>query len=93
MKININCRPIKVSVVSHLLIVEDDVWYPYELRRHSNRCHIVIVRWSPAKFVVIPLLGDTNSRCFRGCDPLLSRHMSLCTNKREKKKILIINQH
>lgn len=83
MKININCRPIvKVSIVSVLLIIEDNVWYPYELWRHSNRRHIVIVRWSPAKFVVIPLLGDTN-RDVLGAVILYLSYKSLCMNKKK----------
>lgn len=31
-----------------LLVVEDDIWNPYELRRHPDGRYIVIIRRTPA---------------------------------------------
>lgn len=41
-----------------LLVVEDDVWHPYQLWWNSYRRHVIVVRWPPAKFIVIPLLVE-----------------------------------
>lgn len=51
-----------------LLVVEDDVWHPYQFWWNSYRRHIVIVRWPPAKFIVIPLLLEGNIRVIDAID-------------------------
>lgn len=51
-----------------LLVVEDDVWHPYQFWWNSYRRHVVIVRRPPAKLVVVPLLLAGNMHVIEAID-------------------------